>query len=402
LRTSFAVKGKKPVQIIHDTVAFQIESPRSAGGYPGSETSDHGKAKELSLIIKEFIRVFALGNAPLFRAALIDLSSRQHLLLFDMHHIISDGVSTGILVKEFLHLYEEKNLPPLKFQYKDFSLWQNKRLNAEEMKRQENYWFNRFKGDIPVLNMPTDYPRPPLKDFKGNTVIREIDGKLTAKIREVMAETGTTLYMVLLAVFNVLLSRYTEQEDLIVGVPAAARSHPDLENIIGAFVNTLAMRNYPRKELSFGDFLQEVKAHALKAFENQDYPFEQLVNKLGLARDYSRNPLFDILFVSENLDVPALKLEGLSFIPFEFESGISHMDLVFYIAAAGDKIELRLEYAALLFNPASVAGMLKHYVNILEQVVANLYIKLEEIKINHNYLIPQSNILKENQEGFGF
>jgi amino acid adenylation domain-containing protein len=401
-RTSFDIKGGKPVQIIHDTVVFKIKYSTLENGHPGNKSLDPEKANELNQIVKDFIKPFELGKAPLLKASLTCLGSKKHLLLFDMHHIISDGFSTGVLVKEFLHLYEGKALPQLKLQYKDFTGWQNKLLNSEEMKKQEDYWLNRFRGDIPILNMPTDYPRQPVKNFEGNTVSWEIDRELTGKISEVMEETGTTLYMILLAIFNILLSKYTGQEDIIVGVPAAARSHPDLENIIGMFVNTLAMRNYPGKERSFDDFLQEVKENALKAFENQDYPFEELVNKLEISKDYSRNPLFDVLFVSEKLEIPGLELRGLTFTPFEIENKISHMDLVLYIVEENDTIVLRLEYDSDLFKGSSAEEMLKHYVDILEQAVKYRSIQLEEIDISQDLLVAQANIVKENLEDFGF
>jgi acyl carrier protein/RNAse (barnase) inhibitor barstar len=401
-RTSFAVKWGKPIQIIHDTVVFEVKYSRLEGQYNRSEILNPGKPKELSQVIKDFIKPFELDKAPLLRIVLIRIANQKHLLLIDMHHIISDGISVRTLVQEFLQLYEGKNPPQIKFQYKDFLEWQNSQLYSEEMKKQEDFWLNRFSGDIPLLNMPTDYPRPPVKDFKGNTIDREIDRVLSGKIKEVMEETGATLYMILLAVFNILLSRYTGQEDIIVGVPTAARSHLDLENIVGMFVNTMAMRNYPRGELPLGDFLQEVKEYALKAFENQDYPFEELVNKLEVPKDYSRNPLFDVLFVSENLEIPGLELKGLAFSPVGIENRISHMDLVFYIVENNDKIVLRLEYATTLFKQSSIERMLKHYVEILEQAVNDISIRLKEIGISQDLLVAQTNIITENLEDFGF
>ncbi|MDQ1355252.1 MAG: hypothetical protein QG657_5562, partial [Acidobacteriota bacterium] len=393
-RTSFDIKNGKPVQVIHRNVAFEITYISAEDQLPISES--------LNQTIKNFIRPFDLSKAPLLRTAVVHLSRREHFLLFDMHHIIADGVSMGILVRNFVNLYEGNKLPALKLQYIDFAGWQNKMFKCGQMKKQEEYWLKKFNGDIPVLNMPTDYPRQLEKSFAGNIVTTEIDIPLTDKIKTVILETGNTLYIVLLTVLNILLSKYTGQDDIIVGCPTAGRNHEDLENIIGMFVNTLAMRNYLRRGMTAGDFLAEVKKNALQAFENQDYPFEELVSQLKIVQNHTRNPLFDILFVSEKLDIPKLELEDLTFTPYQFEYKISHMDLVFYIKEIEGKIELKLEYATALFKKPGVAGMLKHYLEILEQVIDNVNIKLEEIKISHEFLAPQSNILKENQDGFGF
>jgi len=396
-RTSFDVKAGKPVQIIHKQVDFKIRYESLQGG-----TANSVEGNKMQEVVDRFIKPFNITKVPLLRVGLVQLAKEKHMLLLDMHHIISDGVSIAVMVQEFVRLYKGEELPGLRVQYKDFSEWQNTTFSLTKMKNQETYWLNRFKGDIPTLNLVTDYPRPSVKNFAGSHVSGEIDEELTGKIKELMNETKTTLYMVLLAAFNILLASYSEQEDIIVGVPAAARSHPDLENIIGMFVNTLAVRNYPRKQRSVGDFLQEVKDNTLNAFANQDYPFEDLVNKLGISKDSSRNPLFDILFVSEDLGIPRLEVKELTFTPYVFKRSTSHMDLVFFIVEIDNTIVMNLEYATALFSRSSVEGMLKHYVEILGQVVEDRDIKLEEIKISHDLIVPQANVLKEDQDDFDF
>ena len=388
-RTSFDIMQGKPVQLIHDSTALEMKYLTA-------------QENEIEQIIKDFIKPFDLRKTPLLRAALVHLQCGKNLFLFDMHHIIADGVSMGILVRDFVNLYGGSTLPKLQVQYKDYAVWQNNFFNSDEMKKQEEYWLNKFKGNIPILNMPTDYPRPSVKNFEGNIVKYEIDTPLTNKIKTLIIEKQTTIYIALLAVFNILLSKYTGQDDIIAGCPTAGRNHPDLENIIGMFVNTLAMRNYPQKEKSAGIFLDEVKKNAWEAFENQDYPLEELVSKLKIIKNYNRNPLFDILFVSEKLDIPKLALQELTFSPYHFENKISHMDLVFYIEEIEEKIELRMEYAASLFKQSNIERLLTHYVEIIEQVVANINIKLADITISHDFLAQQTNILKENLDGFGF
>ncbi|MCP4214847.1 MAG: hypothetical protein GY765_09330, partial [bacterium] len=192
----------------------------------------------------------------------------KHILLYDMHHIISDGVSTGILVTEFSASYAGMHLNPLTLQYKDYATWQNRFMESAKLQEQKKYWEEKFSGEIPVLSMPTDYPRPTLQSFDGKRLYFEIDEALTADLHYIAGNYGATLYMVLLALYNILISRYADQEDIIVGSPSAGRRHTDLENIIGMFVNTLALRNTPAPGKSFADFLSEVKQNSLEAFEN--------------------------------------------------------------------------------------------------------------------------------------
>ena len=288
----------EPVQRVHKELDFKLSY---------TET----KEEDIPSIIEEFIRPFDLSKAPLLRIGLAKVSEHKHIFLFDMHHIISDGISMNILIKEFISLYGGEKLPELKIQYKDFSAWQNELFKTEGIKKQEEYWLNTFSGEIPVLNMPTDYPRPAVQSFEGDSIDFNVDSELTKELNKLAAETGSTLYMVLLAAYNVLLSKYTGQEDIVVGSPIAGRQHADLDNIIGMFVNTLAMRNFPESSKTFKEFLAEVKDNALRAYENQDYQFEELVEKLNIPRDMSRNPLFDTMFVMQNTDNTILAAGGI-------------------------------------------------------------------------------------------
>ncbi|GAE91021.1 long-chain-fatty-acid-CoA ligase [Acetivibrio straminisolvens JCM 21531] len=314
LRTSFELRNGEPVQRVHKQVDFKL----------GYKEADADKAKD---IIKDFIREFDIGTAPLFRAELVKIGEKKHLLMFDMHHIISDGVTSVILVKEFIELYSQKDLAPLRIQYRDYAVWQNSILESEIIKKQMEYWQNIFSDDIPVLNLPTDYPRPSIQSYEGDRIRFALSKELVEGLRAVAANTGTTLYMVLMAAYNVLLYKYTGQEDIIVGSPTAGRPHADLENLAGMFVNTLALRNYPKGEKTFREFLEEVKSNVLNALENQEFQFEKLLELLDLKRDLSRNPLFDTLFVLQNMGVPETEVESLRFIPFEFENKVSNLTL---------------------------------------------------------------------------
>ncbi|WP_257676517.1 condensation domain-containing protein, partial [Clostridium felsineum] len=197
-------------------------------------------------------------------------------LLIDMHHIISDGVSMSILINEFAVLYNGGSLEPLKLQYKDFTAWQNTFLKSEKIKKQEKYWINRFSDEVPVLNMPYDYERPVMESSEGNSISFEINEETTLKLRKITKRTGTTMHMVLLSAFNILLSKYSGQEDIVIGTPISGRPHIDLQNIVGMFVNTLALRNKLEGNKKYIDFLKEVRENSVKAYENQSYQFEAL------------------------------------------------------------------------------------------------------------------------------
>ncbi|MCP5102422.1 MAG: amino acid adenylation domain-containing protein, partial [bacterium] len=347
LRTSFHMLDEQPVQRIHDETDFKIESP--------------GGAPPLSLL-SQFVRAFDLSRAPLMRVGLSELEPGKHFLMIDMHHSVSDGVSMGTFFREFNGLYEGRELPPLKLQYKDFAAWQNRPSRAEEIQNQENYWLGRFGDEIPVLDLPTDFSRPPVQQFEGNRFRFRLGDRQTGQLKQLGLETGATLYIVLLALFNVFLSKLSGQEDIVIGSPTAGRRHHDLENMMGMFVNTLALRNHPAGEKSFYEFLQEVKECMLQAFDNQDYQYEDLVGKIVKTRDISRNPLFDVMFALENgafnKELHALALPGVQVTPFaSYGSGenVSKFDMTFLVKEGEDDLLFIFEYSTHLFNAATAA-----------------------------------------------
>ncbi len=397
LRTSFDVKAGKPVQIVHKEVDFSIQYNSLKTGTPG--IVEEGEVKE---IIKKFIKPFDIKKASLFRVELVRLDQEKYMLLFDMDHIISDAISTSILVQEFVSLYGGKELPELRIQYKDFTGWQNQSFQWKKMKKQEDYWLNRFREDIPVLNMPTDSPRPLVQVYEGDIIRIMVNENLSTPLNKLAADTETTLFMLLLAAFNILLYSYTEQADIVVGSPISGRIHADLGNVIGMFVNTLPLRNHLDEKQSFEDFLKEVKGNVLEGYENQDYPLNELVVKLGIPRDTGRNPLFDILFVSENIDIPSLEVDELKFTPYEFEHNISHMDLVLYFNEIDNNILLMLEYSTALFKNATAERMLNNYMEILEQIVENSKTRINDINLSHDFLVANTTVWQEDDTGFNF
>ncbi|MCX7923871.1 MAG: amino acid adenylation domain-containing protein [Clostridia bacterium] len=386
-RTSFGYKGGDVVQVISRNVDLTVEYAES----------DESNAQE---IIKGFIRPFDLSIAPLFRVGLIQLSQDRHLLLVDMHHIISDGTSVAILMREFMDLYQGGNDGELRIQYKDFTVWQREMLQSEAVKKQEAYWMNVFSDGIPVLNMPTDYQRPSIQSFEGDSFEFELSEELSVKLKNFALESATTLYMVLLAAYNVLLYKYSGQEDIVVGSPIAGRKHPDLQNIIGMFVNTLPMRNYPSSHKTFKQFLEEVKENSLLAYENQDYQFEELVEKLGIKRDMSRNPLFDTMMADQNMNIPEIRIEGLTLSPYRIENKISRFDFILYTFESENLIRFYVEYCTRLYKNQTIKRFADSYIRILETVVNDKNIRLGDIELEKGDIMLGSEIAGEVEFNF--
>ncbi|RIE00829.1 hypothetical protein D3H35_26990 [Cohnella faecalis] len=283
LRTSFHWMTGEPVQRIHQDVEFEID-------YWQADLDGVGS------IVSEFVRPFSLDQAPLLRVGLIRLSEQRHMMLYDLHHIIADGLSMEILEREFIEIYHGKVLEPLRLQYKDFSEWQRNVFLNEQVAKQERFWLNRFSSEIPKLALPTDYPRPSYKSYEGDQVGFILDEKTTMSLKQLSLETETTLYMVLLSAFTILLSKISGQEDIVVGTPVAGRTHVDLANIMGIMINNICMRNLVDKDKIFMEFLKEIRQNTIEAYDNQTFPFEMLVEKLGVTAEPSRSVLFDAMF----------------------------------------------------------------------------------------------------------
>jgi acyl carrier protein/NRPS condensation-like uncharacterized protein len=358
LRTSFIIpeKENEPVQRVHPHGEFGVERLKVAVD---------------ESFINNIIRPFDLSWAPLLRVVSVREEEQKHIVAIDMHHIISDGTSIGVLVKEFMTLFVGEELSPIKLQYKDFAIWQNKLFDTGEMKKQEMFWLEKFKGEIPLLNMPTNYSRPLIRDSQGDMITFNTGSELAEQLKKLARESNTTLFMVLLAAYNVLLFHYTGQEDIVVGFPAAGRPHPDLENVIGMFANTLALRNYPHYKKTFKSFLQNVKENTLEAFENQDYQFEMLVDKVLPERDASRNPLFDTMFALQNVSIPEIKINDLELTPYKFTFGMSHFDILLAGVEGGEGIAFSLEYSTKLFEREMMEKLSVHFLNLLKEIVKN-------------------------------
>ncbi|QIR33194.1 non-ribosomal peptide synthetase [Bacillus velezensis] len=363
LRTSFETgPDGEPVQRIHDSVPFQLDEAESADA---------------------FVRPFCLEEAPLFRAALVKESDERHLLLTDMHHIISDGVSVNTLIKEFGELYAGRSLAPMRLQYKDYAVWQRSFQEKEGYQKQEAYWLKRLEGELPVLELPADKPRPAVRSFAGGSVSCALDAETASGLHRIARDHGSTLYMVLLAAYNTLLARLSGQEDIIVGSPIAGRPHKDLEPILGMFVNTLAIRTEPKGDKRFTDYLAEVRQAALEAYEHQDYPFEELVERLGVQRDTSRNPLFDVMFVLQNMERESLVLNKLHLAQAADTSHkTAKFDATLYASEGSDgSISFDFEFNTDIYQKQTIEKWLSYFTRILTKVIENQAIPLGDIHV---------------------
>jgi fengycin family lipopeptide synthetase D len=369
LRTSFLIVDDIPVQKIHDPITLKLQC--------------HEKEVEVKEgdQIHHFIRPFELSTAPLICVSLIKTGETKHLLIVDMHHIISDGVSQNLLIQNFVTLYKREDLPGLRLQYKDYSQWQNCDNQKKVSKQQKEYWLKEFAGHVPILNLPVDYLRPGVQSFEGSALDFEIGIEETKALNNLAKKEATTLFVVLLTVFNILLSKISNQQDIIIGTPVAGRKHADLEHIIGMFVNTLAVRNFPINEKRVTEFLREVNENTLNAFENQDYPFEELVEQVEIDRDVSRNPLFEVMFVFQNMDFPKVEIAGLKISPYKHKSRRSKFDLGLSAVEAEEKLLFSFEYCTKLFKQGTIEKFISFYKKIISSILNNANKQISQLEI---------------------
>ncbi|MCF2946282.1 non-ribosomal peptide synthetase, partial [Paenibacillus tarimensis] len=380
LRTSFPLVDGVPVQQVHAEVPFTLAA------HPVQE-------HEIGERIGAFIRPFDLTSAPLMRAELLAITDSRHVLLLDLHHIITDGMSMGLLLDQLVACYEGEELAPARLHYKDYAVWEQEWLQSEAMQKAERFWLERFSGELPVLELPYDQPRPAQYSFEGDRLTFKLDQALSARLQRLSAEKGVTLFMTLLSAYQVLLARLSGQEDIIVGSPIAGRSHPDLEQVVGMFVNTLAFRLYPQAGKTFASFLQEAREHVMQAFEHQQLPLEHVLGKLELKRDVSRNALFDTMFVLQNMSPGQGKPGALSVEPYAFDHPVAKFDLT--LSAVEDRqdssIGFSLEYSTRLFRRETAERIAGYYVWILEHITADPDVRLQDIAMlsageEHNLL----------------
>jgi amino acid adenylation domain-containing protein len=366
LRTTFKTINGQSNQVIAPVLTLKL---------PIVELSE----QELQqTIIQEVKASFDLIQGPLLRIKLLQLSPEEHVFLLVMHHIISDGWSIGVIVRELAALYaafsQEKPapLPELPIQYADFAIWQRNWLQGEVLQSQLDYWQQQLGENLPVLELPIDRPRPPVQTFNGRKYSFALSQNLTEALEAISQQQGVTLFMTLLAAFQILLYRYSGQEDICVGSPIANRNYREIEGLIGFFVNTLALRTNLGGNPTFRELLERVRAVTLGAYAHQDLPFEKLVEQLQLERSLSYNPLFQVMFALQNTPMPTLELKELKLHPLEVDSGTAQLDLTLHLEQKTNGIAGVFEYNTDLFDGNSIASMANHFQTLLESIITNL------------------------------
>lgn len=382
LRTGFEIKDDRLYQKINSEVNFKVDY---------TEIHEH----EIDNYISEYVSSFDLAKAPLIRVCLIKLSSERHMMIIDMHHIIADGLSLNILVQEFVQLYEGKELQPITVQYRDFTQRELEYFKSDQFKEQENYWMERFSGEIPQLNLPTDHLRPPQQSFAGSALYKHLDKNQIKKLRNSARDSGISVFMLLFASYNILLQKLTDDQDIITGIPISGRQLGDFDKTVGMFANTLAIRTITKSDASFKEYLEDVKSELLNAYSNQNYPFEQLIEKLELDRDLSRNPLFTTMFIYENATDRIIKTANLTFTEYDIKDHTSQFDLVFEIIEEGEDIRLNIKFDTALYDETTMETWQQYYRKILDDVIDNPAIQLSDISLlsesERKFLIEEVN-----------
>ncbi|MBW7477831.1 amino acid adenylation domain-containing protein [Paenibacillus oenotherae] len=356
--------------------------------------------EELDKAASRFIAPFDLGKPPLFRSALFKIGEGVHVFMIDMHHIISDGSSLGIFIHELVQLYECQELPPLALQYKDYAVWQQSPIGMQRIEGQQNYWLNKFKDGVPMLELPLDYRRPALRSLDGASVQAIVESGLADKLRIMARDQNGTLYMVLLTTYFILLSKYSGQEDIVVGSGIAGRSHADLQGMIGMFVNTLVLRSQPGQDKSFLQFLGEVRDQLLEAYEHQDYPFETLVEELAHDVPANRNPLFDASIVLQNMDRgnSELTFGGASVQLLPVGSKTSKFDMTMFVAELDEEIGIEIEYSTQLFKAETMERLLADFIRLLTMAAENTLMPIKDMNLHKNVAFKGENVFSDLED----
>jgi amino acid adenylation domain-containing protein len=374
LRAVFALVEGKVVQVVSPSAPALRVGRTDLQTLPEVER----RARALRLAAEEARRPFDLARWPLLRARLLRLGAEEYVLLVTMHHIVSDGWSTGVLIQELAALYEAfrdgrpSPLEELPLQYADFTLWQQEWMSGERLEEQLSYWREQLAGAPPVLELPADRPRPAVESYQGASRPFALPASLAESLRALGREQGATLYMTLLAAFQALLHRYTSQPEIVVGTPIANRNRAETERLIGVFINTLALRGDLSGDPSFGELLRRVREAALGAYAHQDVPFEKLVEELQPERALSRSPLFQVMFILQNAHALTFQLPGVTITQLEVENATAKFDLTLVMQEEpAGHLTGAFEYNTDLFDAATVERMVSHFETLLRAAAAD-------------------------------
>ncbi|MCX6582591.1 MAG: amino acid adenylation domain-containing protein [Candidatus Aminicenantes bacterium] len=376
LMTSFHFIDNGPVQKIHNDVEFKIEY--SDVGIPPGD------------IMKKFVHSFDLSRTPLLRVGLFKTDETRHFLAVDMHHIISDAISHMILIRDFLLFYKGDSLEPLKVQYKDYSEWEYSEKEKERRKKQEIYWLEQFSNRQPVLEPPADYTRSERQGSEGRSVNFDIEEEESRRLKEQAKQESATLQMIMTAIFHILLSKIGYRGDIATGTTISGRRHADLEGIIGLFINTLPLRSSPSGEKTFRQFLKEIREISLKAYENQDYSYESLINKVASSKDSGRNPIFDIMFEIQGEeaatgDISNQQIPSLKFTLHEMEINTTKFDQDWLGVETAKGISFSVSYSTQLYKPETIELMMEKYLILIKHVIDDPQSKIKDLDCHTIY-----------------
>jgi amino acid adenylation domain-containing protein len=401
LRTTFSLTGEELKQIVAPEVK-PVLTVEDLSGLP----VDERQAEVLARASSEARRPFDLERGPLIRIVLFKLSNHEHVLVTTLHHIISDGWSVAVFIREMVALYaaftanDRSPLAELPIQYADYARWQRERLSGKALEQQLEYWRRQLEGAPPVLELPTDQPRPAMQSFRAAKVPLWLPAKLTEGLKQLSQTEGATLFMTLLAAFNVLLERYTNQKDLTVGTPAANRNRTETEGLIGLFVNTLVLRTSLAGDPTFRELLGRVRETALGAYAHADVPFERLVEEMRPARDLSYTPLFQVMFALQPETELSTRVAGLNLERIELPATGAQFDLTLAVQQTAAGMTGMLEYNADLFEMRTAKRVVAHFARVLEAAVADPDQRISDLPLMtdaelHQVLVDWNNTSKQ-------
>ncbi|HRV96584.1 MAG TPA: condensation domain-containing protein, partial [Anaerolineae bacterium] len=386
LRTSFQLINDQPVQVIASDLSLTI---RRVDLQHLEDPEQEKQAQQL--VAEEQFTPFDLTQAPLLRVTLLQLAPDRHIFSLNMHHIISDGWSLNILTQELSTLYAtlagdqpQAALPKLSIQYADFAVWQREQLQNETLERYTAYWRRQLADAPPLLELPTDYARPAIQSYKGDAVTEKLSMDLTQALERLSVKENASLFMTMLTAFNILLYRYTGQDDIVVGTPMINRRYVETENLIGYFLNNLALRTQISHTHSFTELLTSVRQTTLEAYSHQELPFEKLVQELQPQRDLSYTPIFQVFFnmftAVNDKKLAFADLDVKPYIRHEDEVG-SKFDITMYVRKYDDDVHLNLVYKTSLFRRERMEAMLAQYIQLLQQITAQPNRPLAELSL---------------------
>lgn len=384
LRTTFDVTADgRPFQSVRQPPSYWSLPLTDLRSQPDSERD----AELRRLVAVEAARPFNLESGPTFRTSLICLAPDEHVLLLSLHHIIADGWSLGILVREIAVLYAAfaagapSPLTELPIQYTDFAVWQRQWLQGEVLHRQLDYWRRQFADLPPALDLPTDYPRRPVQSFRGERELISLSNEVSGQLKELAQGEGATLFMTLLAAFQLLLHQYSGQEDILVGTNIANRNRGSVENLIGFFVNNIVLRTSFAGNPTFRQLLRRARDVTFGAYAHQDVPFEMLLEAVLPERRDHLAPLFQVMLVLQNAPFPTVEIDGLKLSLLDSSNETSNFDLVLYMSETGRRLTGQLHYNTDLFAAATIRRLLDHFQNLLQAIAADPDARIDSLAL---------------------